>query len=76
VFNAESTAANGLKLDEIIAIHKDVPPILIQATLKEVLNSINESELEIWYIHQISVPMVDSLVGTLTKEDIESHYQF
>ena len=70
MFNAESTDANELKLDEIIAIHKDVPPILIQATLKEVLNSINESELEIWYINQISVPMVDSLVGTLTKEDI------
>ena len=76
MFNVESTDANELNLDEIIAIHKDVSPILLQTTLKEVLGSINERELEIVYINQISAPMVDSPVRTLTKEDIESYYQF
>ena len=76
MFNIESTDANELKLDKIIAIHKDVSPILLQTTLKEALGSINESELEIVYINQISPPMVDSPVMTLAKEDIESYYQF
>ena len=76
MFNVESTDANELKLDKIIAIHKDVSPILLQTTLKEALGSINESELEIVYINQISPPMMDSPVRTLAKEDIESYYQF
>lgn len=60
-------------LDEISATRKDVTSILLQATLSE--DTINDNGVGALYVNRISAPLVDSPVGIVTKEDIESYYQ-
>ncbi len=62
-------------LREIPATRKPVRPAMLQATLKEALDSMNSSGSESLYINRISAPMIDSVVGIITKQDIETYYQ-
>ena len=64
-----------VNLDEIPATRKDVTSILLQATLSEALDTINDNGVGALYVNRISAPLVDSPVGIVTKEDIESYYQ-
>lgn len=49
--------------------------ILLQATLSEALDTINDNGVGALYVNRISAPLIDSPVGIVTKEDIESYYQ-
>lgn len=69
-----STQADQINLAEIPGGRKDVTDILLQATLTEALQLLTESGLEALYVNRISAPMTDSVVGILTREDIESYY--
>jgi CIC family chloride channel protein len=62
-------------LVEIPATRKDVTSILLQATLTEALAALEESGKQALYVNRISAPLIDSVVGILTREDIESYYQ-
>jgi CIC family chloride channel protein len=62
-------------LAEIPATRKDVTSILLQATLSEALDTLNSSGVQALFVNRISAPMIDSVVGILTREDIESYYQ-
>ncbi|MEO2177487.1 MAG: chloride channel protein [bacterium] len=64
-----------IDLNEIPATRKDVAPILLQATLQEALDVLNDTGLQALYVNRISSPMFDSVVGIVTREDIESYYQ-
>ena len=63
-----------IDLAEIPATRKDVTDILLQATLSEALQMLNESGLQALYVNRISAPLTDSVVGIITREDIESYY--
>jgi CIC family chloride channel protein len=64
-----------INLNEIPATRKDVTSILLQATLSEALDTINDAGVGALYVNRISAPLMDSPVGIVTKEDIESYYQ-
>ncbi len=64
-----------INLQEIPATRKDVTGILLRATLGEALDSLNSSGVQALYVNRVSAPMMDSPVGILTREDIESYYQ-
>jgi CIC family chloride channel protein len=64
-----------IDLTAIPATRKDVTSIFLQATLSEALDSLNQSGLQALFVNRISAPLMDSPVGILTREDIESFYQ-
>ena len=64
-----------IDLREIPATRKQVSSILLQLTLKEALDVMNETETDSLYVNRISAPMIDSIVGIITRQDIETYYQ-
>ncbi|MCB1646463.1 MAG: chloride channel protein [Pseudomonadales bacterium] len=71
----DTTDAEDVDLAEIPATRKDVKSILLQATLSEALDLLNQTGVQALYVNRISAPMIDSVVGIITREDIESYYQ-
>jgi CIC family chloride channel protein len=71
----ENEKPEWVNLKEIPATRKDVTSIMLQATLKEALDRMNESGQESLYVNRISAPLIDSVVGIVTRQDIESYYQ-
>lgn len=64
-----------INLSQIPATRKDVTGVLLQATLSEALDALNESGVQALYINRITAPMMDSPVGIITREDLENFYQ-
>lgn len=64
-----------IDLREIPATRKDVTSIMLQATLSEALDALNARGVQALYVNRISAPGIDSVVGIVTREDIESYYQ-
>ncbi|MFT5211121.1 MAG: CIC family chloride channel protein [Flavobacterium sp.] len=62
-------------LNEIPASRRDLTSILLQATLKEAYDKLEETGVQALYVNRISAPLVDSVAGLILKEDIESYYQ-
>ena len=71
----ENTETEEIDLAAIPATRKDVTPILMQATLSEAWDLLNSTGVEATYINRISAPMIDSVVGIATREDIERFYE-
>ena len=71
----ESNTPEAVNLKEIPATRKDVTSVMLQATLKEALDLMNSSGQESLYVNRISAPLIDSVVGIITRQDIESYYQ-
>lgn len=67
--------AEQIDMAEFPATRKDVTGILMQATLSEALDALNASGVQAMYVNRISAPMIDSVVGIITREDIESYYR-
>ena len=63
-----------IDLAAIPATRKDVTGILLQATLSEALDALNQSGVQALYVNRISAPMMDSPVGIVTREDLENYY--
>ena len=70
-----SESEEQIDLTAIPATRKDVTGIFLQATLSEALDSLNQSGVQALFVNRISAPLLDSPVGILTREDIESFYQ-
>lgn len=64
-----------IDLVAIPATRKDVTSILLQATLNEALDTLNDSGVQALYVNRITAPLMDSPVGIVTREDIETFYQ-
>jgi hypothetical protein len=64
-----------IDLAAIPATRKDVTSILLQATLGEALDTLNQSGVQALYANRITAPMMDSPVGIVTREDIEIYYK-
>ena len=64
-----------IDLTAIPATRKDVTSVFLQATLSEALDSLNQSGVQALFVNRISAPLLDSPVGIVTREDIESFYR-
>ncbi len=64
-----------INLGEIPATRMDVTSVLIQATLSEALDALNSKGVDAVYVNRITAPMIDSVIGIVTRRDIESYYQ-
>jgi len=71
----KDTDKGNVDLKEIPATRKDVRSIMLQATLSEALDSLNQTGVQALYVTRISAPMIDSAVGIINRSDIESYYQ-
>ena len=71
----ESDGAQQVNLAEIPATRKDVTSVLLRATLSEALDTLNATGVQALYVNRITAPMLDSPVGIITRQDIESFYQ-
>ncbi|MFT7245676.1 MAG: CIC family chloride channel protein [Candidatus Azotimanducaceae bacterium] len=71
----ENNKLEAVNLKEIPATRKEVSAVMLQATLKEALDIMNGSGHESLYVNRISAPMIDSVVGIVTRQDIETYYQ-
>lgn len=71
----DSSDTDEIDLAEIPATRKDVTSVLLQATLSEAYDSLKNASVDALYVNRISAPMIDSVVGIATKEDIETFYQ-
>ncbi len=72
---SETEDAEVIDLAAIPATRKDVTSVLLQATLAEALDALNDSGVQALYVNRITAPMMDSPVGIVMREDIESYYQ-
>lgn len=61
-------------LAKIPGLRKDVTSILLQATLSEAFDKLQISGAQALVIVRMSAPLIESPVGILTREDIESFY--
>jgi chloride channel protein, CIC family len=62
-------------LKEIPAVRRDVASVLLQATLAEVMDSLDSRDVDAVYVNRISAPLIDSVVGIVTRENIDSFYE-
>jgi CIC family chloride channel protein len=75
IAHLEKSKPEEIDLREIPATRKQVTSILLQVTLKEALDAMNETGTDSLYVNRISAPMIDSIVGIVTRQDIETYYQ-
>ena len=71
----DSHEQEDIDLAEIPATRKDISAILLQATLGEAFDSLQSKGVQALYVKRISAPLMDSPVGIVTIEDIESYYR-
>ena len=65
-----------IDLLEIPARRIEIAPIHLQATLEEALSKLDKHALNALYIERMNTPGIMHLYGILTREQIESAYQF
>ena len=65
-----------IDLLEIPARRIEVAPIHLQATLEEALNELDKQDLDTLYVKRMNTPGIVHIYGILTREQIESAYQF
>jgi len=72
----ENGADEKVDLLEIPARRIEVAPIHLQATLEEALNELEEHDMDALYVKRMNAPGIVHIYGILTREQIESAYQF
>lgn len=74
--DSNSDANNETELDllTIPARRRDLKRINRQATVQEALDTLHRHNIEAIYIERIHAPMISSVMGIITREDIENYY--
>jgi len=63
-----------LDLLSIPAHRRDLKPIHRGATLQEALNTLHQHDIEALYVERVAAPMIKSVMGIVTRQDIENYY--
>lgn len=74
--NDTDDAGNETELDllTIPAHRRDIKRINRQATVQEALDTLHRHNIEAIYIERVHAPMISSVMGIITREDIENYY--
>ncbi len=70
----ESEKETGIDLLSIPARRLDVHPIHRQATVQEALDTLQRTGIEALYVERVQAPMIHSVLGVITRKDIENYY--
>jgi hypothetical protein len=70
----EQEDKENIDLTEIPAERHEVASIDFQATLREALSLLNNSDAEALYVIRRTIPGIERVYGVLTRKDIESSY--
>lgn len=65
-----------IDLLEIPAQRKDIAPLYYQATLQEAMDRFSESSAEALLVEKTSAPMINVVLGVITRADIDNYYQY
>lgn len=65
-----------IDLLKIPADRQDIASVYLQATLEEALDTMERESVDAVYIYRTTSPMKDKIYGVLTREAIESHYNY
>lgn len=60
----------------IPAQRKDIQAVHFQATLQEALDRFDETGVDALYVERTTAPMIKTIIGVLTRADIESYYRY
>ncbi len=63
-----------LDLKEIPARRRDLAAIHRQATLQEAFDTLHKAKVEALYVERVHAPMITSVMGIVTRDDIENYY--
>ena len=63
-----------LDLLEIPARRRDLAGIHRQATLEEAFDKLHNTNVEALYVERVHAPMITSVMGIVTRDDIENYY--
>lgn len=74
--NTEKDMDRWVDLLEIPARRVEITAIHLQATLEEALDKLDKTDLDALYIERMNAPGIKHIYGVLTREQIESAYQF
>ena len=69
-----STQDETIDLAKIPGLRKDVTTIFLQATLSEAFDKLQSSGVQALVVVRVTAPLIETPVGILTREDIESFY--
>ncbi|MCP5205645.1 MAG: chloride channel protein [Hahellaceae bacterium] len=72
----EERYVQNIDLLGIPAQRKDIQPVHFQATLQEALDRFTETGAEALYVERTTAPMIKSIIGVLTRSDIENYYRY
>ena len=70
----EETADEKLDLLNIPARRRDLTAIHRQATLQEALATLHRSGVEALYVERIHAPLINSVMGIITRDALENYY--
>ncbi|MCG8614093.1 MAG: chloride channel protein, partial [Pseudomonadales bacterium] len=65
-----------IDLMAIPAQRKDLQSLYFQATLQEALDRFDDSGAELLYVERVSAPTIKTILGVLSRQDIENYYQY
>ena len=75
--NNKTTAEKAqIDLLSIPARRRDLKNIPWEATIQEALSTLQASGAEALYVERIRTPMIKSVVGVITRDDIENYYLY
>lgn len=63
-----------LDLLSIPGRRREIRPIHRQATLQEALDTLHQYHIEALYVERVHAPMITSVMGIVTRQDIENFY--
>ncbi len=73
---AETEPASPIDLMAIPARRQDTHPVHFRATLQEALDTMDEKKVDALYVIRNDAPMISTVQGILTREDLENFYRY
>ncbi len=74
--DSEEPMPETIDLLKIPADRQDVSSVYLQATLEEVLDTLEREKTNAAYVYRTTAPLTEKIYGVITRETIESYYQY
>ncbi|MEE4245908.1 MAG: chloride channel protein [Kangiellaceae bacterium] len=65
-----------IDLLKIPADRQNISSVYLQATLEEVLDTLERDQTDAAYVYRTTAPLTEKIYGVITRETVESYYQY